>query len=102
MASDGTWKLLSRSSAWPWRRPLGPARQPSRPPVGAPRVLMPTPRVFAASSCHVDETLADLIDFLSPTLAGFLSSFLSPGFLSAGRCKVPSAALAAGAAAGSG
>ncbi len=58
---------------------------------------MPRPRFLAASSCQVEETLADLIDFLSTTT--FLSSFFSPGFLSAGLCKVPSAVLA-GAATG--
>src|SRR5471032_1424563 len=96
-ASVGAWKLVSRSSAWEPRRPpllLPPLRQPSRPPLllrpllaglppGAPR--------FFASSDQVDETFADLIDFLS-AVTGFLSSFFSPGFLSAGLCSVPSGA----------
>jgi hypothetical protein len=53
---------------------------------GAPR--------FLASSCQVDETLADLIDFLSAPPAGFLSSFfagLAALAAVAGLCSVPSA-----------
>src|SRR4051794_23565549 len=92
-ASVGAWKLVSRSSACELRRPpLAPPRQLSRPPVPTlPRGLIAPPGAprFLASSDQVDDTLADLIDFLSPT-AGFLSGEL--GFLSAGLCKVPSAA----------
>src|SRR5450830_888760 len=97
-ASVGAWKLVSRSSAWEPRRPpldLPPLRQPSRPPLLPPRPLLAglppgAPRFFASSD-QVDETLADLIDFLS-AVTGFLSSFFSPGFLSAGLCSVPSGA----------
>ena len=63
----------------------------------APRVFNPPLGRFLVSSCQVEETLADLIDFLS---LGFLSSFLSAAFLSAGRCKVPSLAFAVGAGSG--
>jgi hypothetical protein len=62
--------------------------------------MPPAPR-FLASSCQVEETLADLIDFLSAATAGFLSSFFSPGLAAvAGLCSVPSEVLA-GAGAGS-
>src|SRR5471032_3447891 len=101
-ASVGAWKLVSRSSACEPRRPppLPPLRQPSRPPEPLlPRpllaVLPGAPR-FLASSCQVDETLADLIDFLS-AVTGFLSPGLSPGLATApvaGLCSVPSATLA--------
>src|SRR5476649_685431 len=97
-ASVGAWKLVSRSSVCEPRRPpldLPPLRQPSRPPLLPPRPLLAglppgAPRFFASSD-QVDETLADLIDFLS-AVTGFLSSFFSPGFLSAGLCSVPSGA----------
>src|SRR5450830_2169118 len=93
-ASVGAWKFDSRSSWCDGRRPFAPPRQLSRPPAGPllPRGLGPpvVPRFFASSD-QVDDTLADLIDFLSAT-AGFLSPGLSPGFLSAGLCRVPSGA----------
>src|SRR5450830_1625539 len=103
-ASVGAWKFDSRSSWCDGRRPFAPPRQLSR-PAGPllPRGLGPpvVPRFFASSD-QVDDTLADLIDFLSAT-AGFLSPGFSPGFLSAGLCSVPSGAFGlTGAGAGSG
>src|SRR5471030_271832 len=88
-ASVGAWKLVSRSSVCEPRRPpldLPPLRQPSRPPLLPPRPLLAglppgAPRFFASSD-QVDETLADLIDFLSAVT----------GFLSACLCSVPSGA----------
>src|SRR5450830_181955 len=107
-ASVGAWKLVSRSSLCELRRPpLAPPRQLSRPLLTLPRGLIaPGAPRFLASSDQVDDTLADLMDFLSGPSAFLASAGLSPGFLSAGLCRVPSAVFglmaATGAGAGSG
>ena len=79
IASVGAWKVLRGRRALP-RRPRGPPRQPSRPLAAGVAAGLRT-RVFLASSDQVDDTLADLIDFLSA------------GFLSARVRRAPSAAL---------
>src|SRR5450830_203709 len=107
-ASVGAWKLVSRSSLCELRRPpLAPPRQLSRPLLTLPRGLIaPGAPRFLASSDQVDDTLTDLMDFLSGPSAFLASAGLSPGFLSAGLCRVPSAVFglmaATGAGAGSG
>ena len=80
IGSVGAWKLVSvSSSCFSLPRRL---RQPSRPPLASPRVLMP--RRLARSSAHEPAGLSAFLTVFFSALASF-----SPGF-STGRCSVPS------------
>ncbi len=90
LGSDGAANAVPPSSSR-WRPPPPRERQPSRPPLASPRVLMARRR--ATSSTQAEAGFAAR---LGPFLSDFAS--FSPG-LSTGRCKVPSGLAAAAASA---